>query len=637
MPSAAFQPQKIIMVATLPFDDVGGGQRSAQLARTYVNSGHDVTYLYAFKKYDFEKQMAVESDVDFNGMQHIFLDNVTPDQVFDQFEGETPVVIFQAPVDRFLPWLEGANKRKFKTVFELIDAWDTSLGGDWFKEDIFQRFINESTMVVGTARALVQILKDRGREDAVYLPNAANDAIFDHYIKHLKPIDYEEGKVSLLYYGSLYGEWFAWDHIAAAASANPDANIYLIGDKPNGISVAENVKFLGGKKITELPPYLQHCDAALLPFVPGKISDAVSPIKIFEYLSLGKPVIATRLPEIVGYPNTWIADSAEDFAKLCSEAPNLETAPIDDFISENTWGARAAEIAGSVEDKCLTAVILIHNNESIIDRCLNTLKRHGDKFLHEIIVVDNASTDNGPNIVRHSHPDVTLIINPLNGCSTGRNLGIKKATSEFICFFDSDQWFTSEFALSEPISVLRSNPSIAAIGWAAGWIDANRDHMGGPIADYLPERGTLSSEYMRKGFRTDVHYLGSGGLFLMTEHAKATLFDERFDPTCFEDTDFTYSIKSKYGMLAYRNISGIRHQPHQTTGASSGAEFYQTLFKRNSDLFKGKWSSQLIHDFYRTALLTNSNGTLVSRLADASYAEQLAFHEHLMQGLKIAV
>lgn len=637
MPSAAFQPQKIIMVATLPFDDVGGGQRSAQLARTYVNSGHDVTYLYAFKKYDFEKQMAVESEVDFNGMQHIFLDSVTPDDIFEQFEGQSPVVIFQAPVDRFLPWLEGASKRGYKTVFELIDAWDTSLGGDWFKEDIFQRFIDQSTMVVGTARALVQILKDRGRDDAVYLPNAANDAIFDHYVRHPKPLEYEEGKSSLLYYGSLYGEWFAWDHIAAAASANPDANIYLIGDKPNGITVAENVKFLGGKKITELPPYLQHCDAALLPFVPGKISDAVSPIKIFEYLSLGKPVISTRLPEVVGYPNTWIADSAEEFAKLCVDAPNLEPVPIDDFISQNTWGARAAAIAGSAEDKCITAVILIHNNAGIIDRCLTTLKRHGRNFLNEIIVVDNASTDTGPNIVRDNHPDVTLIMNPRNGCASGRNLGIKKAASEFICFFDSDQWFTSEFALSEPINALRANPAIAAMGWAAGWIDTHRDHLGGPIVDYLTERGTLSECYQNRGFRTDVHYLGSGGLFLRTAHAKSIMFDERFDPTCFEDTDFSYSVKSKFGALAYRNISGIRHQPHQTTGAAGGSDFYRSLFKRNSDLFRNKWSTELIKDFYRSILLANSNVAPVSNPADATYAEQLAFHRHLSEGLKIAI
>lgn len=637
MPSAAFQPQKIIMVATLPFDDVGGGQRSAQLARTYVNSGHDVTYLYAFKKYDFEKQMAVESDVDFNGMQHIFLDNVTPDQVFDQFEGDAPVVIFQAPVDRFLPWLEGANKRTFKTVFELIDAWDTSLGGDWFKEDIFQRFINESTMVVGTARALVQILKDRGRDDAVYLPNAANDAIFDHYIKHPKPEEYEEGKAALLYYGSLYGEWFAWDFIETAALSNPGANIYLIGDKPNGVTVAENVKFLGGRKITELPPYLQHCDAALLPFVPGKISDAVSPIKIFEYLSLGRPVIATRLPEIVGYPNTWIADTAEQFATLCSKAADLNPVPIDDFISQNTWGARAAAIAGSVEDKCLTAVILIHNNETIIDRCLTTLKRHGKNHLHQIIVVDNASSDNGPKLVKTNHPDVTLILNPRNGCSSGRNLGIQKACSEFICFFDSDQWFTSEFAFSEPINALRANPFLGAIGWAAGWIDSHRDHLGGPIADYLPERGTISPEYQSRGFRTDVHYLGSGGLFLRTDNAKDVLFDERFDPTCFEDTDFSYALKTKHGILAYRNISGVRHQPHQTTSASGGSDFYQTLFRKNSELFRAKWSSQLIQDFYRTIMLTNNQSAPAFILANMSYSEQLAFSRYLSDGLKIAI
>ncbi|MFT2612714.1 glycosyltransferase family 1 protein, partial [Escherichia coli] len=59
---------------------------------------------------------------------------------------------------------------------------------------------------------------------------------------------------------------------------------------------------------------MAYSDFCLLPFSPGKISDAVSPIKVFEYLFAGKPVVSTDLPEINGYPGLRIEKNPEDFA-----------------------------------------------------------------------------------------------------------------------------------------------------------------------------------------------------------------------------------------------------------------------------------------------------------------------------------
>lgn len=171
-----------------------------------------------------------------------------------------------------------------------------------------------------------------------------------------------------------------------------------------------------------------------------KISDAVSPIKIFEYLFLGKPVIATQMPEIVDYPGVFIANDPVEFATLCKKVE--VTAELisknDIFISENSWFSRLDNILTSKTyerfHKKTSAVILIHNNANIIIRNLQSLIHHCDYFLKEIIVVDNMSIDGGAELVASQFPNVKIIKNDVNGCSSGRNLGAKYATGQYLAF-----------------------------------------------------------------------------------------------------------------------------------------------------------------------------------------------------------
>ena len=170
--------EEIYIFAGVPFDDIGGGQRSAQLARVFANSGFQVTYIYVYKRYDFELQRVVESEVTFPRIRHLMLKDITADTVF---EGVTPgsVAIFELPHRKFLPFLRRAKSKGVTTIFELIDAWDTSLGRKWFSDEVYGEFVKVADRVVGTARPLVDDLIARGRPDAEYLPNAVNDSIFD--------------------------------------------------------------------------------------------------------------------------------------------------------------------------------------------------------------------------------------------------------------------------------------------------------------------------------------------------------------------------------------------------------------------------------------------------------------------------
>ncbi|SIP88136.1 polysaccharide pyruvyl transferase family protein [Solilutibacter tolerans] len=582
--------RKVFFFTGVPYDDIGGGQRAAQLARVLLSRGERVHYVYAYRKW--HEGVEVESEVCIPRLEHTFLGNSTVEDVLaDAKPGD--VAIFELPHIDFKSALDICSRCGVSSVFELIDAWDSSLGGDWFSEEVFQYFIDRSDKVVGTAKVLQGVLKSRGRADALYLPNAANESIFDAYRHYERPAELEPEKRVALYFGSLYGEWFDWEALDAAARHCPDTVFYLIGDPPVGLTVAENIRFLGPKNIDELPAFLRHADIALLPFKPGHISDAVSPIKIFEYLYMGVPVISNLLPEVVDYPNVSIATSVEEFARLCA-APARTGEDVDRFIMENSWGARVDALASPrfVVGKKVSAIVLIHNNRAIIERCLTSLLRHGEDFWAEVIVVDNDSCDGGAEYVEAHFPQVKLLRNNRNGCSSGRNLGVAHASGDYLAFFDSDQWLTNRGGIEEALQILEARPDIGAVGWAAGWFADGNDNFGGPIMDYMPARGTNVAEYQQYGVRTDIAYLGSGGLFLHRDIFHATGgFDEFYDPTCFEDTDFTLSIKATGRKIAYRDLQGVRHQPHQTTSASAGNESYQALFRRNANYFGKKWQA----------------------------------------------
>jgi GT2 family glycosyltransferase len=452
-----------------------------------------------------------------------------------------------------------------------------------------KEFIARCTVTVGTAQALVEKLTEAGAAHPQYLPNAADERIFDCYKSYERPTDYPRGfPRTLLYFGSLYGEWFAWDYLRAAAEQNRTTGFVLIGDNPGKVPMPSNVIFLGGKSNAELPAYLAAADAAMIPFAPCKITDAVSPIKVFEYLFLKKPVIATRMIELDGYPNVRQAESPAEFARLCGAVPKFDERAADEFISRNSWQSRLDQmIARDTLKRRFSFIILTHNNHRVLERCLRTLIENTRGIDSEIIVVDNCSTDGGDLMVEREFPQVRLLRNQRNGCSSGRNLGVAAATGDCLTFIDSDQWFTSAAWLYEADYILRHHPIVGAVGWAAGWLDVSRSPLGGDIVDYLPNRGVNV-----QGFRTDVAYLGTGGMFVPRRvWEQLDGFDEFYDPTCFEDTDLSFQIRRTGLLLAYRDLTGIRHQPHQTTQASGGSARYRELFARNSYYFKNKWQS----------------------------------------------
>lgn len=86
----------------------------------------------------------------------------------------------------------------------------------------------------------------------------------------------------------------------------------------------------------------------------------------------------------------------------------------------------------------ISIVIPAYNAEHSVGHCLEALQRQTmrDK-IHEIILVDNNSTDRTVDIAR-GFPGVTVLVQPKKGAAASRNMGIAHATGDIICFTDAD-------------------------------------------------------------------------------------------------------------------------------------------------------------------------------------------------------
>ena len=115
--------------------------------------------------------------------------------------------------------------------------------------------------------------------------------------------------------------------IETLAKQRPDATIFMIGRTLPGVDLSHlqqypNIVFHGLVPQPELPKYLAQMDVCLNVFRAGALSKDVSPLKFYEYLATGKPVVSTREPlQVEDFADVvYIADGEADFVGLCEKA-----------------------------------------------------------------------------------------------------------------------------------------------------------------------------------------------------------------------------------------------------------------------------------------------------------------------------
>lgn len=114
-----------------------------------------------------------------------------------------------------------------------------------------------------------------------------------------------------------------------AAASRPEYSFVLVGPeddfyKESKLHGFPNVYFLGRKQVEELPAYITAFDVCINPQIVNRITVGNYPLKIDEYLAMGKPVVASRTETMLHIfkNHTYLAESAENFVTLLDQAMN---------------------------------------------------------------------------------------------------------------------------------------------------------------------------------------------------------------------------------------------------------------------------------------------------------------------------
>jgi hypothetical protein len=218
------------------------------------------------------------------------------------------------------------------------------------------RLVQESDLVLVTARSLLERLRPQARL-CLHLPNAAD---FQHFhslpaapAKELENL----GKPVIGYYGAI-ADWFDTALVGGLARQRPNWQFVLIGSTLYAdlapLQGLGNVHLLGEMPYGRLPQFLHAFDVAIIPFKPRPLTHATNPVKLFEYLSAGTPVVATDLDELRHYqefaclassPEEWLAALEAALAENSAE----QTAKRVEFARQNTWGARFVVLSQAID------------------------------------------------------------------------------------------------------------------------------------------------------------------------------------------------------------------------------------------------------------------------------------------------
>lgn len=253
----------------------------------------------------------------------------------------------------------------YKIIYEYIDDLSPEIVGT--KElplNIKEKYEymlkdTKNILVVVTADEIQKdVVSKRGSEKLVF---SCNGVDYDHFKNIDTNFKFEKTFTEIInnkkpiigYYGAL-ASWFDYEMVKFLAKERPNYNIVLIGikyddtfDKAN-LDECSNIYFLGPKNYDVLANYASQFDICTIPFLINDITQATSPLKLFEYMALGKPIVTTAMNECKKYSSVMIANNKEEFTNLIDKALEIKKENNNDYFRllnkealENTWEQKA--------------------------------------------------------------------------------------------------------------------------------------------------------------------------------------------------------------------------------------------------------------------------------------------------------
>jgi len=223
--------------------------------------------------------------------------------------------------------------------------------------------------------------------------------------------------------------------------------------------------------------------------------------------------------------------------------------------------------AGTKHSPFISVIVLAWNGAAYIEDCLESLVAQ-DYPAFEVLVVDNGSTDDTPDIVTQRFPQVRLIRNHRNlGFAAGNNVGLAAAGGDLLVLLNVDTQVHAGWlaALADAFA----DPSVGIAGCKLLYPDGTIQHAGGFVygprgeAEHL---GRYAPDDGRFGELADVEFVTGAALAICRIALdQIGLLDEGFSPIYYEDIDWCYRVRAAGWRVVYVPQAVVTHYESTAT------------------------------------------------------------------------
>ena len=500
-----------------------------------------------------------------------------------------------------------------------------------------KRLAAEADLVVTTSATLDEKVRPKARRTAL-IRNACD---YEHFAAcmndsrvltttgpHPNPLPRGEGTLppsvrTIGFYGAI-AEWFDAELVADLAESRPQWRFKLIGSTFTGdvsrLKTMSNVELLGEKPYAELPSLVADWDAFIVPFRRIPLTEATNPVKAYEMLATGKPVVAVDLPELRPMALDGLlslADDARGFAEAierelaedCEQRRQLRR----QYAAGNTWKDRFVALDAAIRELYppVSIVVVTYNNIHLNQECLKSIYQNTDWPNYEVIVVDNASTDgtaewlaelegdtaasflrpaggyDGPSF----QPKLKVILNDDNrGFSGGNNQGMRAASGEFLCLLNNDTVVTRGW-ISTLVGHLRDMPQVGIIGPVSNQV--GNEAKVEVAYESLEEMPGWAERYCQQndGVTVPIDMLGFFCVVFQRDlYEIVGELDERFGIGCFEDDDYCKRAKQDGYELRFARDAFVHHW-QEASFRLLGKQRYLDIYYENQRRYSEKWTA----------------------------------------------
>lgn len=483
-------------------------------------------------------------------------------------------------------------------------------------EDQEPALVRACDQVVVSSQALFQTFEKQftpnGDDSRLMLiPNGVDFDRFSRaasrdYLNHLpRPI--------VGYYGSL-AEWLDYRLIREAAQQRPQWSFVFIGQITSGaaeqwerLRSVPNIHYLPTlSNYQDLPAYLADFDVCTMPFEDTPLTRAANPVKLYEYLAAGKPIVVPHLPETEPFTHDnllWTYGTLDQYLEQLDRAVAVPPTPAQiqarqAAAQENTWDKRAHVLEAAFHNlsERVTIIVVTFNNLIHTRLCLESILARTHWLTYQVVCVDNGST---PELVsylqemaaRYGH--IKVILN-------GRNLGFARANNLAL----------RDYAHQSDYFVLLNDDTVVTTGWLPRLLrHARKKGVGlvGPVTNFSGNEARIAVNYsdlagMNTWARAWMNAHEGETFEIKTLNAYCVLFsrqtldrvgllDERFYVGTFEDEDFSKRVREAGLRVVCARDVFIHHFGRTSFSKLDDAE-YQQLFEAHRALYEAKWNER---------------------------------------------